>query len=295
LPAGFALKPSAIDFGSLSVGAQSDARVISLMNLGDDPIPIHAAMPGQNAGDFRIVAGNCQNLSIPPRGNCSISMIFTPQAAGRRQSQLTITSASQSQSVTMVGGGLVQVQNPSLMVQPSEIDFGSVQVGSQVPGRTVTLINPGMQPVQFHPTLSGRGDFLMTGSNCNNGVVPARSKCGIGVTFTPREAGQSQADLVISSSAPTQSVRLRGTGINKNNPPPAETGWCCVQSPPTIMYRPPSLSQSTRQQCDQRNGLYFTDRRTAESRCKGKATGTPVGQLDWQQRLDQGFDEAAFR
>jgi hypothetical protein len=291
--ANFTVKPAEIAFGRLAIGTQGENRIITLINPGTDAIPIHAAMPGGNRGDFRITAANCQSQTIPAHGRCELAMAFAPQAAGERQSELTIASASQVQPVRLSGTGLPKSGLASLVVRPTEMDFGNLQVGQQTPGRAVTLFNPGTDPMPFRGAFSGRGDFRAVANNCQNSTVPAHGSCTISLAFAPQDAGRRQLELTLTSGSQVLTVHLSGNGVAKSSPPPPQYGWCCVQTfSATTVARVPSytLIQNTQQECAQRKGRFSTDHRTATATCRA-----PVGKLNWEQQLHEYYDEAALQ
>lgn len=79
-----AFTPNIHDFGSVQVGASSAAQVFTLNNPTDDPLTVTlAALGGANPGQYTIGANTCAGV-VPALGSCTISVTFTPSAAGNQ-------------------------------------------------------------------------------------------------------------------------------------------------------------------------------------------------------------------
>jgi hypothetical protein len=79
------LFPSSFDFGGATVGQPDVARIVHLVNTGNQPLSVNQiAMTGTNPGDFTATpAASCQPPTVLlPNGNCPISLVFTPAADG---------------------------------------------------------------------------------------------------------------------------------------------------------------------------------------------------------------------
>ncbi len=91
------------DWGNANPGVSLGAFPWTITNSGDYPsgVPV-ISTPGMNPGDFTHTG--CTE-SIPALGTCTLTVTFTPAAAGRRSAMKTVT-ASPGGSVTMdVRGG----------------------------------------------------------------------------------------------------------------------------------------------------------------------------------------------
>src|SRR6185312_11158706 len=79
--------PSSLDFGYQAVGVQSGGRSISL-NDSRAPFQISDIAITPNSGEFAVQPGGCQ--SNQDYSTCSISVVFTPKAFGKRTASLTL-------------------------------------------------------------------------------------------------------------------------------------------------------------------------------------------------------------
>ena len=107
-------------------------------------------------------------------------------------------------------------------------DFGSVQIGSTSSNFNPILINMGPVPLTYSFEITGpnNSDFQVnptfnsgfTPCPTPSGVLAGNSACAVNITFTPSQLGPESATLTftddsLSIPGSTQSVGLRGTGI----------------------------------------------------------------------------------
>jgi hypothetical protein len=86
-----------IAFGSIKKGTAGAPRTLLLKNTGNAPLTINEiAIGGVNAADFARVSGGADNCgaSLAAGASCTITLTFTPAAAGQRTGQLRIETSS---------------------------------------------------------------------------------------------------------------------------------------------------------------------------------------------------------
>jgi hypothetical protein len=86
--------PSTLSFIDVATSG-SDEATFHIVNQGtsDLTIPIDGlSITGLNPGDFVITNDTCSGQTIPSLSSCSVTVIFTPGAAGRRSAQLSVSS-----------------------------------------------------------------------------------------------------------------------------------------------------------------------------------------------------------
>jgi hypothetical protein len=101
---GVSLSPSSLAFPSLTVGTSSPAQVVTLTNSGTASLTVTGVtVVGTNSADFSPTT-NC--TTVGPGLNCTISVVFTPSAAGTRVASLVVTdnAPGSPQSVALTGG-----------------------------------------------------------------------------------------------------------------------------------------------------------------------------------------------
>lgn len=198
------LTPGVLSFVSQQVGSTSPPQQVVLHNVGDSPLTITSISV---AGDFA-EADNCGS-SVVAGGSCTLSVTFSPTAAGQRTGSIIITddAAGSPHAVTLSGTGAAAV----LALSPASLVFSAVAVGSSSSSQTVTLSNQGNSSLSIS-SVQVTGDFTQT-NNCP-ATLAAASSCTLSVTFTPTAAGNRTGALTINDGAAgsPHSVSLSGSG-----------------------------------------------------------------------------------
>ena len=85
----------ALNFPNTKVGTSSNPLPVTLSNIGaDDQTLGQFSIGGPDPGDFSIKADNCSNTALAPDLNCTITVVFTPQATGLRTAFLKVSNLS---------------------------------------------------------------------------------------------------------------------------------------------------------------------------------------------------------
>lgn len=111
---------------------------------------------------------------------------------------------------------------PARLVIPSEINFGTVVVGSGAGSRRFTISNAGELELDIRAIeVSGSADFGVVGS-C--GVIRGGGVCTLEAQFSPRHAGPWNGSIIIGTPGDIARINLNGTGempVVKATPKPA--------------------------------------------------------------------------
>jgi hypothetical protein len=206
------LSPASITFANQAVGTSGPVSVLTLSNTGNATLTINSiGVTGTNSGDF--TQNNTCGTSLAEGTSCSISVLFTPLAAGTRQATISVVdnAAGSPQTASLIGVGAAA----SVSFSTSNLTFGNTTVGTtSLPGG-VTLFNTGNAALSVASvTITGAnaGDFAQS-NNCTPSVG-AGGNCTISVAFSPSVAGTRSAAILVADSATgsPQSVGLNGTG-----------------------------------------------------------------------------------
>lgn len=201
---GISLTPAGLSFAAQSLNSTSTSQTITLSNINDT-----ASVTISNiaiTGDFA-QTNTCLTAPIVAGANCAIIVTFTPTVAGIRQGSITITdTATGSPQVVNLTGS-----SSSVILSPSNLNFGTQNVGVVSSSQAITLTNGGASTL----TISGitaSGDFTET-NTCSVPLI-AGTNCAILVTYKPSIVGTSVGALTISDDAPgsPQIVLLQGNG-----------------------------------------------------------------------------------
>ncbi|MBI3475628.1 MAG: choice-of-anchor D domain-containing protein [Acidobacteria bacterium] len=199
------LAPTALNFGKQPVGVISAPKTIIVTNTGIAALLISGVA---TTGDY--AANNQCPGSLAPANGCTISVSFTPSAAGKRSGALTITDNAPggTQSVPLTGVGV-----SAIVVAPTKLAFGNSVVGVTALPKSVKVTNNLSRAVSLSNMATSSADFGF--QNGCGAQVPAKSSCSLTVTFTPTAVGARSGTLTFSDDTepPTQSVHLAGTGL----------------------------------------------------------------------------------
>jgi hypothetical protein len=104
-----ALSANSIDFGTQMVGSASVPGTITLTNTSIvNPLNItQIAIQGSDASEFTQTNNCIESVGLPPKGTCTITVIFTPTAKDVRSAVLSITDdgGNSPQNVALAGTG----------------------------------------------------------------------------------------------------------------------------------------------------------------------------------------------
>jgi hypothetical protein len=214
------LNPVSLSFGSENVGVTSGALTATLSNPGSDVLNLAGfSVVGADAGEFS-ASNNCP-ATLAPNGSCTLSVTFTPAAAGTRGAWLSITDnannvAGSIQYLTLSGTG---VAVPQAGVSPPTIAFPSTVINFASTPQNVTLTNAGTGPLSISSVaITGTNASSFTAASGCGISLPAGASCMIAVTFKPVATGSLSAAMTVTDNAnnvagSTQSVTLSGTGL----------------------------------------------------------------------------------
>ena len=201
------MNPSALNFGSQATGTTSAAQTVTVSN----PVGSAAAVSSISiSGPF--AETNTCGSSIAADGSCTVSVTYSPTAAGNATGTLTVNAGGVTDTVALSGSGIAP--GPVLNANPASVAFPGTIVGATSASQAVTITNTGTSAA----TVSGvsvSGPFTET-NNCSSLAVNA--SCTATVTYKPTASGNSTGTLTVTSNAnnsPT-TVGLSGSGIGAN-------------------------------------------------------------------------------
>jgi dienelactone hydrolase len=206
------LSTHSLTFATQLVDTASPAQPVTLNNWGTETLDIGSISA---SGDFS--GKNDCGSSLPPGGNCTVSVTFTPTQRGHRTGTVTFTdnAPNSPQIVHLSGVGTV------VKLDPSSLNFGTVPIGQKSSPQNTTLTNVGK--AKLHITIiqikgTDAGEFSQQNDCPDPGYLGAGRSCTITVTFTPHVHGNLSADVSVSDDggASPQQVSLSGFGCTFN-------------------------------------------------------------------------------
>ena len=206
-PAAFAVTPAQLNFSATQVGLSSAVLSETVTNSGGVSLLNPTATI---AGDFVQQSTTC-GAAIAAGASCTITILFTPTAAGIRTGTLTLTSSSVTGSsvISLSGVGLAPA---AFAVSPAQLSFAATQVGLLTAALSLTVTNSG-GVVLLNPAATVEGDFSITANTCG-ATIAAGVNCTITILFSPTATGIRTGTLTLSSpSGTTLTVPLSGVGL----------------------------------------------------------------------------------
>ena len=198
------LTPTSEDFGTQLTGTTSVVRNITISNTGTISGSVGSISVN---GDFHLAANTC-GATLLPQSGCTVSIAFTPMAAGARSGLLTVASGAGTQTAALTGTGTAPATD---MLSPLSLTFGSTLVNTTSGSQTVTLTNSGDVALTLVSAQILAGDF--TAVNGCGTTLPSHSACAITVAFTPKSVGTLSGTLQVSDVQHSQAVTLTGASI----------------------------------------------------------------------------------
>jgi len=211
--------PSSLTFSSQQVGTPSSSLPVVITNEGSTAVNLwQIAFVGANAGDFsRSNTSTCGN-SLGAGANCTVNIIFTPEAAGSRTASLMISDdgGGSPQAVPVAGTG---TSGAAARLSISTLVFGEQAVGTTSSAQRVVLTNKGSAPLAIGSmtvAVTTSRDFVLT-NTCGSSLA-AGASCTIEIRFTPHAAGTRTAVINVLRSGNLQ-LKLQGTGSGREPRP----------------------------------------------------------------------------
>ncbi len=201
--------PGSVTFGNVQVG-NSQAKTITLTNGSNSSVTISQALA---SGTAFSLSGIGVPLTLSAGQSTTITATFAPTTNGIANGNIAITSTASNPSLN-IGLSGTGVTPGSLTVNPSSINFGSVQVGSPQ-SHSEVLTNSGGSPLNIsQAALTGAG-FTMSGLSVPT-TLNAGQSLTFNVVFTPTTSGSATGTLSLTADGTVTAlaVSLTGTGTS---------------------------------------------------------------------------------
>ncbi|HEY0781817.1 MAG TPA: choice-of-anchor D domain-containing protein, partial [Thermoanaerobaculia bacterium] len=207
-PAAVSLSPATLTFATQTVGTTSPGQPATLTNpAGNPPLAISGVAAG---GEFAATSGCGPTLAAG--SSCTISVTFTPSAAGARTGMLTVSdnAPGSPRRISLSGNGLAA--KPKVALAPPAVTFAGQNVGTTSAAQAITVTNTGTASLTI-ASVTPSGDFQVQSNSCI-GTLAVNASCTVGVVCAPSAVGARTGTLTFVDSADDspQTVALSGTG-----------------------------------------------------------------------------------
>ncbi len=205
-PASFSVSPATLTFAFTQVGATAGAQPVTVTNNGGPGQISGISFAGAAAGSYA-QTNTCTGV-IAAGATCTISVSYTPVAAGAAKATLNVVGAGSTQSVTITGTG-----SEPFTVSPATVTFPATTVGTSSAPLPVTVTNAGGAALPINSiTLGGSAPAQFSQTNNCGTSLPAGGTCTVNVVYTPAGTGYNWAKVIVASPGNTQSSKVGGNG-----------------------------------------------------------------------------------
>lgn len=204
------ISATALLFPNTFVGQASAPRSIVLNNYAAQSLDVGSISITSGSADFD-QTNDC-GTSVAANSSCTVSVVFSPSAAGDRTGTLMIAyDAIGSPQNVSLSGTAIQPKLPVVTLNPISLTFGNQKVGTTSAPQNITLTNTGLATLTI-TSIVASGDFAQV--NTCGATLRVGQNCTLIVTFTPTATGTRNGDIAITDNAldSPQSIPLTGTG-----------------------------------------------------------------------------------
>jgi centrosomal CEP192-like protein len=197
--------PDPVSFPTTAQGSTSSPIPVAVTDSGNTTLHISSVvLGGNNPGDFSMT--NLCNGPYAANAGCTITLTFTPLAAGQRSAILSITDdAPNSPQAIQVTGTATSApsSSPAVTFSSTNLSFAAITQGTSSAAQNVTVTSSGGNPLHISSVVLGgadSGDFSMT-NGCTASAYPVNSTCTISVSFAPLASGARSATVTLTDDA----------------------------------------------------------------------------------------------
>ncbi len=201
---------SSLNFGLLQIGLTSASQTVTVTNVSSHSATFTSIA---SSGDFSQSNTCPTTTTLDPGQNCTITVTFSPTAAGTRTGAVTLKDncpGSPTQTITLSGTG----ETGALGFTPASLNLGNVPVGSSST-QSATVTNDGAAPVNITAiAISPSGGTFTQTNNCP-ATLNVQQTCTFQIVFTPPDVFTYNATLSITNSANgPANLPLSGMGLD---------------------------------------------------------------------------------
>lgn len=209
------LSPTMLTFLPQAVGATGAAQIAKLTNTST----VAVALSIVAAGDFGQT--NSCATALAPGASCTITVSFTPTAAGINTGSLTVTNTFNGSNTTIGLSGMGTVvanpNQPAIKLSASGVLFSTQASGTTSSPQVISITNPGTTGV---PTaIAVTGDFAQV-NNCGT-TIAGGSTCAASITFTPTVPGKRSGAFNLTNKHDGSSYAIPLTGMGEIDSQPS--------------------------------------------------------------------------
>ena len=209
------LKPTAINFGQVTVGTSSSQT----LSIGNSPNAFRTLLQVTSItsqdSHFSVKLPGPLPFCLAAGQSVQIQVLFSPSTNGPVDSRLQILSSSKSSPDFVAVSGTGIGGKASLKVSPSSLNFGEVKVGKSST-ETFSILNQGTASATVDQVSSSNSAFVV--QTAFPETIQIGGEIQVTVRFSPSTAGAFTRTLsVISGGQTAATVDVRGSGSGVPN------------------------------------------------------------------------------
>ncbi|HSP77466.1 MAG TPA: choice-of-anchor D domain-containing protein [Myxococcaceae bacterium] len=212
------LQPASLDFGEVAEG-MSATREVQVSNRCGREVLLSDLKLTTKSGGYFMLAQAPSSLPIPAGQKVGVGVTFLPRARGPGEAELSarvLTGSSTATEVVRVLGTGRVFEPCQYALEPAEVDFGMVPVGSEVV-LGVAVRNVGTSDCYLAGMrLAGGSDEAFRADAVGNSVLAPGQRALLLARFLPRAEGDSSGMVEAWVNHPSNGhplVPLRGQGV----------------------------------------------------------------------------------
>ncbi|MDM8558585.1 choice-of-anchor D domain-containing protein [Candidatus Parabeggiatoa sp. HSG14] len=214
------LSPASLDFKDQAVKETNPEETITLTNNGKAELKkIRFKIEGADNSVFSISKSSTCGVTLAPKENCKINLIFKAKETGPREAILTMTSDAESSpdQIALQGNGVINV--PAVKLNSIAVDFKEQAIKETSPEETITLTNNGKAELnKIRLKIEGTDKLVFSvadSSTCSGATLAPKESCKINLIFKSKEAGTREAVLTVNSNVEgsPNTITLKGNGV----------------------------------------------------------------------------------
>ncbi len=220
------LNPTSLNFNTVTVGNNATLTA-AIQNTGNGALNITGiALCSNTSTEYAVTPA--APITVAAGANATLSVRYTPTAAGTDAGCIQITSNATAAPVSLAlsGAGVNPTPpppagSPDISLAPNTVDFGSVTVGGSAT-QTVQVRNIGTADLVVSRISLCTGTTSELSWTTQSLTILAGSSAPFSVTYRPAAAGADTGCIVFESNDagnPTVSLQVSGSGVAPAPPP----------------------------------------------------------------------------
>jgi uncharacterized membrane protein len=196
--------PATLAFGNQAVLSTSAPKTVTITNVGYGTSLKITSVAVSGTSMFAKGSDGCTGETLSVGGKCTVTVTFSPTAAGAQSGQLTVSDDA------TFGGGSQQVALSGTGTGAPAVQIGGANLLSTTPGNPVSeqvsVTDAGNLPLVIGTvSISGASTFTIAAAGANNTctgqTLAAGASCDVRVTYSPTAPGTASATLKVPSNA----------------------------------------------------------------------------------------------